>query len=145
MNTTETIKLVGIIIIILSATSIISTICIISLSLELSKIKKFMMQPFDNKTTNYPDKTLELLQACVLNLENSNNEIKNLKNEIAKIKNDGATPGMKSKTDIHNEQLLKLIKEQNELLQKIYNYTSGEEKKKLAEIIKQASEIMNND
>ncbi len=124
---------------------IISFVCSIKSTLDINRIKNFLVQPFKNKTTNYPEKMIELLQGCVLNLQHNRDEIKELKNEVALIRNGGTMPGMKSKTDVHNEEMIKLIKEQNELLRKIYLSSSGDEKKRLAEIIKQATDIINNE
>ena len=122
---------------------IIIFICIVVIAVNVSKIAKVQTQPFQNKKPEYPDKVIELLQAIVSGEQHNNDEIKNLKAELELIRNGGSRAGVKSPETIHHEELIALISKQNELLQKILDTTSGEEKRKLMEKWKQASDIIN--
>lgn len=122
---------------------IIIFICIVVISVNVSKIAKVQTQPFQNKKPEYPDKVIELLQAIVSGEQHNNDEIKNLKAELEMIRNGGTRAGVKSPDAIRHEELIALISKQNELLQKIVDTTSGEEKRKLMEKWKQASDIIN--
>ena len=123
---------------------IIELICFISLAVNVSKITKVVTQPFQNKKPDYPDKVLELLQSIVSAEQHNTTEIQSLKAEMEKHRNNGTTPGMKSKDTANQEQIIKLLTQQNEILTKLLECTNGEEKKKLMEKWKQAQEIMNN-
>ena len=118
-------------------------ICIVVIAVNVSKIAKVQTQPFQNKKPEYPDKVIELLQAIVSGEQHNNDEIKNLKSELELIRNGGSRAGVKSPETIRHEELIALISKQNELLQKILDTTSGEEKRKLMEKWKQASDIIN--
>lgn len=122
---------------------IIQIIGIIVLMVNVGKITKVQTQPFQNKKPEYPDKVIELLQAIVSGEQHNNDEIKNLKAELELIRNGGSRAGVKSPETIRHEELIALISKQNELLQKILDTTSGEEKRKLMEKWKQASDIIN--
>ena len=123
---------------------IVVIICYISLAVNVSKIMKVVTQPFQNKKPDYPDKVLELLQAIVSAEQHNTTEITALKSEMEKHRNGGTTPGMKSKDTANQEQIISLLKQQNEILTKLLECTNGEEKKKLMEKWKQAQEIMND-
>ena len=105
---------------------------------------KVQTQPFQNKKPDYPDKVIELLQGIVSAEQHNTEEIHKLQQEIAKNNNGGTVPGMKSTDTTNQEQIIKLLKQQNEILIKILEATNGDEKKKLMEKWKQAQEIMNN-
>ncbi len=122
---------------------IIIFISIVVIAVNVSKIAKVQTQPFQNKKPEYPDKVIELLQAIVSGEQHNNDEIKNLKAELELIRNGGSRAGVKSPETIRHEELVALISKQNELLQKILDTTSGEEKRKLMEEWKQASDIIN--
>ncbi|MBQ9385216.1 MAG: hypothetical protein IJT87_13375 [Ruminiclostridium sp.] len=124
---------------------VIEFICIIAIAINLSKITKIQTQPFQNKKPEYPDKVIELLQAIVSAEQHNNSELQSLKSEMELLRNGGTKPGIKNKETIHHEEIVTLIKAQNDLLQKILDTTSGEEKKKLAERLKQATDILNGD
>lgn len=124
---------------------IIQIIGIISLMINVKKIAKVQTQPFQNKKPEYPDKVIELLQGIVSAEQHNNSELQNLKAEMEMIRNGGTRSGVKSPEAIRHEELTALIIKQNELLQKILDTTSGEEKRKLMEKWKQASDIINSD
>ena len=123
---------------------LIEIICWISIAVNVSKIMKTVTQPFHNKKPDYPDKVLELLQAVVSAEQANTNEIQLLKGEMEKHRNGGTVPGMKSKELTNQEQIIKLLIAQNEILTKILESSNGEDKKKMMEKWKQAQEIMNN-
>lgn len=122
---------------------IVEIICFISITANVSKIAKVQTQPFQNKKPEYPDKVIELLQAIVSAEQHNNDDIKSLKAELEMIRNGGARAGIKSPEAIRHEELISLISKQNELLTKILDATTGEEKRKLMEKWKQASDILN--
>ena len=134
----DTISLLSIIVL------ITEFICFILIARDVSKIKTTVCEPFQNKKPDYPDKVIELLQAIVSAQQHNNEEIKKLKAEIELARNGGVKPGVKTKEQIRHEELMKAIDKQNELLQSILDTTSGEEKKKMMEKWKQASELINN-
>ena len=117
--------------------------CIISLTVNVSKITKVQTRPFQNKKPEYPDKVIELLQSIVSAEQHNNDELNNLKAEIEKIKNGGTRNGVKSPEMKRHEEIIELLTKQNELLQQIVDSTSGEEKRKIAEKLRQATEILN--
>ena len=119
-------------------------ICTIIVLVDLHKIMKVQTQPFQNKKPDYPDKVIELLQAIVSAEQHNTNEIKALKAEMEKYRNGGAPAGMKNKDTTNQEEILKLLRDQNDILIKLLEATNGDEKKKLMEKWKQAQEIMNN-
>ena len=125
-------------------TMITEFICLIVLAVKVSKIKTTVCEPFQNKKPDYPDKVIELLQAIVSAEQHNTEEIKKLKGEIDLMRNGGVTPGIKTKEQIRHEELMKALEEQNKLLQGILDTTSGEEKKKMLEKWKQASDLINN-
>lgn len=134
----DTVSLISIIVL------ITEFICLIVLAVNVSKIKTTVCEPFQNKKPDYPDKVIELLQAIVSAEQHNNEEIKKLKGEIELMRNGGVKPGIKTKEQIRHEELMKALEEQNKLLQGILDTTSGEEKKKMLEKWKQASELINN-
>lgn len=119
-------------------------ICSLKIVSDLHKIMKVQTQPFQNKKPDYPDKVIELLQGIVSAEQHNTEEIHKLQQEIARNNNGGTIPGMKSSDTSNQEQIIKLLKQQNEILIKILEATNGDEKKKLMEKWKQAQEIMNN-
>ena len=123
---------------------LIEIICWISIAVNVSKIMKTVTQPFQNKKPDYPDKVLELLQAIVSAEQHNTSEIQSLKNSMEKYQNGGTVPGMKSKETANQEQIIELLKKQNDILTKLLECTNGDEKKKLMEKWKQAQDIMNN-
>ena len=124
--------------------SFIILICIIKIASDIHKIMKVQTQPFQNKKPDYPDKVIELLQAAVSAEQHNPEEIHKLQAEIAKTNNGGTVPGMKSTDTSNQEQIITLLKQQNDILAKLLEATNGDEKKKLMEKWKQAQEIMNN-
>ena len=124
--------------------AIISVIISIVIATDVSRITKVQTQPFQNKKPDYPDKVVELLQAIVSAEQHNTNEITALRSEMEKQRNGGTVPGMKSKDTANQEQIIILLKQQNEILNKILECSNGEEKKKLMEKWKQAQEIMND-
>lgn len=131
-------NLIGIIIV------IVNFICTIVCTVNVSKIKDVQCKPFQNKKPDYPDKVIELLQMIVSIQQHQTEEIEKVKQQL-EIKNNGGTkPGMKPKETVHHEEMLKIHKEQTELLQKILEATNGEEKKKMQEKWRQAVDIINN-
>lgn len=125
-------------------TMITEFICLIVLAVKVSKIKTTVCEPFQNKKPDYPDKVIELLQAIVSAEQHNTEEIKKLKGEIELMRNGGVKPGIKTKEQIRHEELMKALEEQNKLLQGILDTTSGEEKKKMLEKWKQASDLIKN-
>lgn len=125
-------------------TMITEFICLIVIAVKVSKIKTTVCEPFQNKKPDYPDKVIELLQAIVSAEQHNAEEIKKVKGEIELIRNGGTKAGVKTKEQIRHEELMKAIEKQNEILQSILETTSGEEKKKMLEKWKQATEILNN-
>ena len=123
---------------------LIQIICFISITVNVSKIMKTVTQPFQNKKPDYPDKVLELLQAIVSAEQHNTNEITALKAEMEKHRNGGAPAGVKNKDTANQEEIIKLLRDQNEILIKLLEATNGDEKKKLMEKWKQAQDIMNN-
>lgn len=123
---------------------LIEIICFISIAVNVSKITKIQTQPFQNKKPDYPDKVIELLQAIVSAEQHNTDEISALKSEMEKYRNGGTPTGMKSKDTANQEQIIALLKQQNEILTKLLECSNGEEKKKLMEKWKQAQDIMNN-
>jgi len=119
-------------------------ICLIKIVADLHKIMKVQTQPFQNKKPDYPDKVIELLQAVVSAEQHNTDEIHKLQAEIAKTNNGGTVPGMKSQDTANQEQIIALLRQQNETLVKLLEATNGDEKKKLQEKWRQAQEIMNN-
>ena len=119
-------------------------ICILIITVNVNKIMKVQTQPFQNKKPDYPDKVIELLQAVVSAEQHNTDEVHKLQSEIAKINNGGTVPGMKSTDAANQEQIITLLKQQNEILVKLLEATNGDEKKKLMEKWKQAQDIMNN-
>lgn len=105
---------------------------------------KVQTKPFQNKKPDYPDKVVELLQAIVSAEQHNTEEIHKLQQEIAKTNNGGTVPGMKTTDTANQEQIIALLKQQNDILVKLLEATNGDEKKKLMEKWKQAQEIMNN-
>lgn len=124
--------------------TLISLICIIVIAVNITKIKNVQCKPFQNKKPDYPDKVIELMQSIVSMQQHQMQEIEKLRKEIEVKNNDGVKPGMKTPTTIHNEEMIKLQKEQNDLLQKILEVSNGEEKKKMMEKWKQATELINS-
>ena len=123
---------------------IISMICLLAIAVNVSKITKIQTQPFQNKKPDYPDKVIELLQAIVSAEQHNTNEITALKAEMEKHRNGGAPAGVKNKDTTNQEEIIKLLKDQNDILIKLLEATNGDEKKKLMEKWKQAQDIMNN-
>ena len=119
-------------------------ICIILTCIYVRRIMIVQTKPFQNKKPDYPDKVIELLQAIVSNQQHQENEIKKVKDELQLTRNGGVKPGIKTKEQIRHEELIVLLQKQNELLQGILDTTSGEEKKKLLDKWKQASELINS-
>jgi hypothetical protein len=119
-------------------------ICIIKIASDIHKIMKVQTQPFQNKKPDYPDKVIELLQGIVSAEQHNTDEIHKLQQELAKNNNGGTVPGMKSTDAANQEQIITLLKQQNEILVKLLEATNGDEKKKLMEKWKQAQDIMNN-
>ena len=124
--------------------SIIEFIAIVLIAYNVSKIKDVECKPFQNKRPDYPNKVIELLQNINVMQQKQNDEIRQLKNQIAVSQNKGNQPGMKSKELLQLEEITKLHNQQIELLSRISDSASGEEKKKLLEKWKQATEIINN-
>lgn len=123
---------------------IISMICLLAIAVNVSKITKIQTQPFQNKKPDYPDKVIELLQAIVSAEQHNTNEITALKAEMEKHRNGGSPAGVKNKDTTNQEEIIKLLKDQNDILIKLLEATNGDEKKKLMEKWKQAQDIMNN-
>lgn len=123
---------------------IISMICLLAIAVNVSKITKIQTQPFQNKKPDYPDKVIELLQAIVSAEQHNTNEITALKAEMEKHRNGGTPAGVKNKDTANQEEIIKLLKNQNDILIKLLEATNGDEKKKLMEKWKQAQDIMNN-
>ncbi len=123
---------------------IISMICLLAIAVNVSKITKIQTQPFQNKKPDYPDKVIELLQAIVSAEQHNTNEITALKAEMEKHRNGGAPAGVKNKDTENQEEIIKLLRDQNEILIKLLEATNGDDKKKLMEKWKQAQDIMNN-
>lgn len=122
--------------------AIVEFICFISVAVNVSKIMTVQCKPFQNKKPDYPDKVIELLQTIVVAEQNNTYEIKKLTGEVETIRNGGAKPGVKNQAAIQHEELMKAIQIQNEILQKILDTSTGEEKRKLMEKWKQASAIL---
>ena len=123
---------------------LIQIICFISIAVNVSKIMKVQTQPFQNKKPDYPDKVIELLQAIVSAEQHNTSELQSLKAEMEKHRNGGAPAGVKNKDTANQEEIIKLLRDQNEILVKLLEATNGDEKKKLMEKWKQAQDIMNN-
>ena len=119
-------------------------ICTIIVLVDVHKIMKVQTQPFQNKKPDYPDKVIELLQAIVSAEQHNTNAITALKYEMEKHRNGGVPEGMKTKDTSNQEEIIKLLRDQNDILIKLLEATNGDEKKKLMEKWKQAQEIMNN-
>ena len=124
--------------------SIIEFIAIVLIAYNVSKIKDVECKPFQNKRPDYPMKVIELMQSIFSAQQKNNDEIKKLKSQLETANNGGVKPGMKSKELIQLEEIAELQKQQITLLTKIVDTSTGEEKKKLLEKWKQASEIINN-
>lgn len=122
----------------------VTFVCMIVNTINLSKIKDVQCKPFQNKKPDYPDKVIELLQTIVSMQQHQTEEIEKVKQQL-EIKNNGGTkPGMKPKETVNHEEMVRIHKEQTELLQKILEATNGEEKKKMQEKWRQAVDIINN-
>lgn len=124
--------------------TLIEFIAIILIAHNVSKIKDIECKPFQNKKPDYPAKVLELLQSILVTQQNQSEEIKKLKSIVEISNNKGVIPGMKSKEASLLEEITQLHKQQIELLSKILNTTNGEEKKKLMEKWKQATDLLND-
>lgn len=119
-------------------------VCIILIAYNVKKIKDVECKPFQNKRPDYPNKVIELLQNILVAQQKQNDEIRKLKDELETAKNGGVKTRMKSKETQHHEEIVQLHNKQIELLNKILETTSGEEKKKLMEKWKQATDLLND-
>lgn len=123
---------------------IVMFICTIVCTVNVSKIKDVQCKPFQNKRPDYPDKVIELLQSIVSMQQHQMDELVKIR-QLQEIANNGGTkPGMKPKETANHEEMVRIHKEQTELLQKILEATNGEEKKKMQEKWRQAVDIINN-
>lgn len=123
---------------------IVNFICTIVCTVNVSKIKDVQCKPFQNKRPDYPDKVIELLQSVISMQQHQMDELTKIR-QLQEIANNGGTkPGMKPKETANHEEMVRIHKEQTELLQKILEATNGEEKKKMQEKWRQAVDIINN-
>ena len=72
-------------------------------------------------------------------------EFEKVRKELEVKNNDGVKPGMKKPDVAHHEEMVKIHKEQTEILKKILEATNGEEKKKMLEKWKQATDLINSE
>lgn len=124
--------------------ALVEFICLIITAVNVAKIKDVQCQPFQNKKPDYPDKVIELLQSIVSNQQHQSEDIKKMTEEMNLLRNAGIKPGMKSTDTAQHEELIKIHKEQTELLKKLLESSNGEDKKKMLEKLRQAAEIINN-
>lgn len=138
---TALLDLIGNVYIILT---IISFVLLIVLAVNVTKIKNVQCKPFQNKKPDYPDKVIELLQSVVSMQQHQMQEMEKLRKELEVKNNDGVKPGMKQPAAERHEEMIKIHKEQTELLKKILEANNGEEKRKLMEKWKQATDLINS-
>lgn len=124
--------------------TIVSFILLIVLAVNVTKIKNVQCRPFQNKKPDYPDKVIELLQSVVSMQQHQMQEMEKLRKELEVKNNDGVKPGMKQPATERHEEMIKIHKEQTELLKKILEASNGEEKRKLMEKWKQATDLINS-
>ncbi len=123
---------------------LVCMIIIIVIAVSVTKIKNVQCRPFQNKKPDYPDKVIELLQSIVSMQQHQMDEIAKVRKEMEIKNNDGVKPGMKQPAAERHAEMVKLHKEQTELLQKILEASNGEEKRKLMEKWKQATDLINS-
>ena len=130
---------------ILIISSIVSFVCTIIITGSIVKIKNVQCKPFQNKRPDYPNKVLELLQSIISMQQHQMQEFEKVRKELEVKNNDGVKPGMKKPDVAHHEEMVKIHKEQTEILKKILEATNGEEKKKMLEKWKQATDLINSE